>query len=73
MPLIIDTLIPQIEQIQAEGAVVLLKWDGERTSNRCTVVVTRMDTDYVWRKDCENIVETLREALLAYREKILTS
>jgi len=69
----IDTLIPQIEQMQAEGAVVLLKWDGERTSNRCTVVVTRMDTDYVWRKDCENIGETLREALLAYREKILTS
>jgi len=65
----IDTLIPQIEQMQAEGAVVLLKWDGERTSNRCTVVVTRMDTDYVWRKDCEVIGETLREALLAYREK----
>ena len=65
----IDTLISQIEQIQAEGAVVLLKWDGERTSNRCTVVVTRMDTDYVWRKDCENIGETLQEALLAYREK----
>lgn len=65
----IDTLIPRIEEIQAEGAVVLLKWDGERTSNRCTVVVTRRDTDYVWRKDCSNIAMTLAEALTEYRAK----
>jgi hypothetical protein len=65
----IDELIPQIEEIQAQGAVVLLKWDGERTHSRCTVVVTRRDTDFVWRKDSDNLAATLAEALSEYRAK----
>lgn len=64
----IDPLIPQIEALQEQGAVVLLKWDGGRTSKRCTVVVTRQDTDFAWRKDCDNIAATLTEALAAYME-----
>jgi hypothetical protein len=65
----IDELIPQIEEIRAQGAIVLLKWDGERTRNRCTVIVTRQDTDYVWRKDCDDIANTLMEALSEYRTR----
>lgn len=65
----IDSLIPQIEALQLQGAIVLLKWDGERAINRCTVVVTRQDTDYVWRKDCDEIGPVLAEALLEYKEK----
>ena len=65
----IDSLIPQIEELQAQGAVVLLKWDGERVRNRCTVVVTRQDTDYVWRKDCDDIAVVLAEAILEYKAK----
>jgi len=48
---------------------VLLKWDGTRTRARCTVVVTRQDTDYVWRKDCDDIAATLAEALADYKAK----
>ena len=65
----IDSLIPQIEDLQAQGALVLLKWDGERTRARCTVVITRQDTDYVWRKDCDDVGSTLAEALADYRAK----
>ena len=63
----LDELILQVEQLRAEGAVVLLKWDGERSHAGCTVVVTRHDTDYVWRKDTDNIGVTLSEALFDYR------
>lgn len=63
----IDTLVPQIEEARSEGATVLLKWDGERTYNHCTVVVTRQDTDYVWRKDCTDVRVTLAEAMSEYR------
>lgn len=63
----IDAQIPQIEEARAEGAVVLLKWDGERTDSHCTVVVTRKDTNYVWRRDCTDIAATLAEALIEYR------
>ena len=63
----LDELIPQIEQLQAEGAIVLLKWDGQRRTNQTTVVVTRQDTDFVWRKDSDNLGLALQEALLEYR------
>jgi hypothetical protein len=65
----IDSFIHQIEDVQEQGAVVLLKWDGERLSLRCTVVITRKDTDYVWRKDCDDITAGLAEALHDYKEK----
>ncbi|MGC4061390.1 MAG: hypothetical protein QM749_11330 [Aquabacterium sp.] len=65
----IDEFIPQIEQLQAEGAIVLLKWDGERQSDRITVVVTRQTTDYVWRKDSDNLSLALQEALHEYKAK----
>ncbi len=63
----LDELIPQIEQLQAEGAIVLLKWDGERPAHRTTVVITRQETNFVWRKDSDNLALTLQEALLEYR------
>lgn len=65
----IDRFIPQIEEAQAQGAVVLLKWDGERPSLRCTVVITRQDTDYLWRKDCDDVSAGLSEALHDYKAK----
>ena len=65
----LDEMILQIEEARAQGAVVLLKWDGERTEKRCTVVITRQDTDYVWRQDCDDISGTLSRALLEYKAK----
>lgn len=68
VPPMLDELLPQIEQLRVKGAVVVLKWDGERTNNRCTVVITRQDTDYVWRKDSDDLHKTLLDALLEYRQ-----
>lgn len=65
----LDELISQVERLQSEGAVVLLKWDGERSSDHCTVVVTRQDTNFVWRKDGEDISLALAEALLQYKAR----
>jgi hypothetical protein len=33
----IDELIPQIEEISAQGAIVLLRWDGERKQRRVII------------------------------------
>ena len=63
----LDELIPKIEEIQAQGAIVLLKWDGERTSNRCSVVILRPDTDFVWRRDCDAIDVALAQGLDEYK------
>jgi hypothetical protein len=49
------------------GALVLLKWDHERSSHVCTVAITRQDTDFVRRRDTDQIAATLFEALTDYR------
>lgn len=64
----IDHYLANIEEIQEDGGVVLIKWDGERTQLPCTVLVSRQDTDYFWRMDCDDIGSTLREAISVYKE-----
>ncbi|MGV3756226.1 MAG: hypothetical protein ACO1QS_12660 [Verrucomicrobiota bacterium] len=63
----IDKFIPTIEQISAEGAVVVVKWDGERHNKRCTVLITRLDHDYVWHTDTDDLAGALQSALSDYR------
>lgn len=63
----LDDLLPLIEELRSEGAMVLLKWDAERATRVCSVVVTRQDTDFVWRKDTDMILETVVEAIADYK------
>ena len=60
-------LIPQLEMLRAEGAVVVLKWDGERRIDPHTVVITRKDTDFVWRRDSSDIAKALAAGIAEYR------
>jgi len=62
----IDGHLADIEKIRKDGGIVLIKCDGERTQLPCTVVVSRQDTGYIWRKDCQDISATLGEAIGAY-------
>lgn len=64
----LDKHTAEIEALRDEGAVILIKWDGLRTLLRQTLVVTRPDTDYVWRKDCDDIDKALQEAIEDYRK-----
>jgi hypothetical protein len=63
----LDSFIGQLEECSAEGALVLLKWDGERAGKRHTVVITRADTDFVWRQDSDDMAASLDCALTDYR------
>lgn len=63
----IDPLIPAVSQAQSEGAVVLLKWDGERDTGGCTVVILRSDTGYSYRQDGNDMVALLDKALADYQ------
>ena len=63
----IDQFLPSIDEVRADGAMVLLKWDGERSSNRCTVVITKVEVDFVWRQDSDDMEQSLRTALAEYR------
>jgi len=45
----LDHLIPKIENLEKDGAVVLLKWDGERESLKKTVWIGKHDSDFSFR------------------------
>ena len=62
----LDTHLASIETLRAQGAVVLIKWDGERSSNPYSVVITRKDTDFVWRQDSNDIERSLLAGLQDY-------
>jgi len=63
----LDQFLSTIEEVQADGAVVLLKWDGQRATNRYTVVITKSEVDYTWRQDCDDMEQTLQAALTDYK------
>ncbi len=46
--------------------MIVLKWDGDRDRNVSTVVITHQESDFVWRKDCDNVVAALHEAIAAF-------
>jgi hypothetical protein len=63
----LDRFLSTIDDVQSDGAVVLLKWDGQRSANRCTVVITKFEVDYVWRQDSDDMEQSLQAGLTDYK------
>lgn len=62
-----EQLIRIFDELESKGWVCLLKWDGERTSMRKTVIVQNAADDRFFRGDFDTFVqalESLREWLL---------
>ena len=55
-------LLPDLERLCAErGCCYLIKFDGERTQRRFTVVFSLpRPWDIVWRRDVDSVVEGVR-------------
>ncbi|MFS2005643.1 hypothetical protein ACEN9F_18610 [Duganella sp. CT11-25] len=64
----LDQFLPMINEVQADGAVVLLKWDGQRSAKRFTVIITKSEVDYVWRQDSDDLAYSLQTALAEYKD-----
>lgn len=62
-----DRFLSIIDEVQADGAVVLLKWDGQRSVNRFTVVITKSEVDYIFRQDSDDMALSLSTALTDYK------
>jgi hypothetical protein len=63
----LDRFLSTIDEVQADGAVVILKWDVQRSANRFTVVITKSEVDYVWRQDSDDMALSLQAALTDYK------
>ena len=62
----LDEWVDEFEKLRLAGAIVLLKWDGERVRHPYTVVVTRRDTDFAFRRDTDDLQRAIAEAVSAY-------
>lgn len=63
----LDRFLTEIDEVQADGAAILLKWDGQRSANRFTVVITKSEVDYVWRQDSDDMAHSLQTAFAEYK------
>jgi len=62
----IDHLVPKIENLENDGAIVLLKWDGERDILKKTILISKHETDFSFRRDTDNFEEALKEGIKEY-------
>ena len=63
----IDAVLPLLERMRQEGAVVLLKLDGERARLPYTVVASRSDVEEgTFRLDVGSIEEGLAQLIAWY-------
>ena len=60
-------LLSEIEKLEDEGYVVLLKWDGERSSKKRTVMITKPGSEFCLRGDTDTIWDTLEDFILKIR------
>lgn len=58
-----NELFNQIEELEQNGFVFVIKWDGERTSGKKTVFVSKNDCDFFYRKDGDNLFELVKECI----------
>ena len=61
-----DDLTKEIERLERGGAIVLLKWDGEREASKRTVVILRNDSGYQFRRDTDHLEEALAAGVRDY-------
>ncbi|HEX9985079.1 MAG TPA: hypothetical protein VGF69_17600 [Thermoanaerobaculia bacterium] len=65
------SLVNVVEVIAAEGATAIVKLDGERGTNRYTVIISggRLGVDF-YRGDGDDLRKLLEEAVVFYDEKV---
>lgn len=60
-------LLAEIDEARAAGAIVILKWDGERDRNVHTVLISQPDAEGTFRRDGDDLATAVRECLAEYR------
>ncbi len=61
-----DDLVQDIERARDAGAVIVLKWDGERASEFGTVIVSHQASSFTFRRETNDVLTSLREALAKF-------
>ena len=61
-----DELFEQIKRAQGAGAVIVIKFDGERTDLTGTVIITDPRWGFQFRRDSDQLLSAISEGLGAF-------
>ena len=63
----LDEWLDDFEALRRARAIVLVKWDGQRSARPYTFVITRHDTDFVFRRDTDDLPSAIAEGVACFR------
>lgn len=64
----LNKFLPELSRLETDGATVLLKWDGERESLKRTLVIEKPGTDYLFRRETDDLEKAIMEGISDYDE-----
>ena len=65
-----EAMMREIERSRQAGAVIILKWDGERSERIYTVILEHHAKQFMFRTDTDDMFSALQEALRQFWEAI---
>ena len=65
----VDVFLPLLERMKQEGAVVLLKWDGERSTNYYTALASKPKDEEFFRLDGPSAEVVLASVVVSYARR----
>jgi hypothetical protein len=65
----VDVFLPLLERMKQEGAVVLLKWDGERSTNHYTALASKAKDEEFFRLDGPSAEAVLSSVVVNYARR----
>lgn len=63
-----EELLGEVQRLEDDGYVVVLKWDGERSKGKKTLLISLPGTDLFIRRDSDDMWGSLESALTELRE-----
>jgi hypothetical protein len=63
-----EALLNEIDGARQNGAVFILKWDGERSERVYTVILSHHEKQFSFRADTDDMTAAAREALQAFHQ-----
>jgi hypothetical protein len=58
-----NNLFGKIEELESKGFVFIIKWDGERSKDKRTVIVSKNGSDFFYRKDGDDLIKMVEECI----------
>lgn len=56
-------LLQEVQRLEDEGYLVYIKWDGERSTRKKTIIISKEENEVFIRRDADDLWESLDSAI----------